>query len=43
MLPEGSGYSMNENTLLEKEGVKGKLSFKLESKQSKVSTAEATR
>lgn len=32
MLPEGRRYSVNENMLLEKEGVKGKLSCKLESK-----------
>lgn len=32
MLPESSGYSVNENMLLEKEGVKGKLHCKLESK-----------
>ena len=32
MLPEGSGYSVNESMLLENKGVKGKLSCKLESK-----------
>lgn len=32
MVPEGSGSSMNENMLLEKEGAKGKLSCKSESK-----------
>lgn len=43
LLPAGSGYSANENRLLEKEDVKGKLSCKLESKQGKVSNAEAGR